>query len=58
VEEDDHEGEREEAVGAGLHTVFVNASNMPAGPNALRNNGEKVSMGGRGFQPVVVDLLE
>ncbi|KAF8217710.1 Metallo-dependent phosphatase-like protein [Mycena galopus ATCC 62051] len=41
----------------GEQTVFVNASNWPAGPNATRQ-GEPVGMGGPGVQPVVVDLLD
>ncbi|KAJ7484379.1 Metallo-dependent phosphatase-like protein [Mycena latifolia] len=38
-------------------TVFVNAANWPSGPNA-RRTGTRVKMGGQGFQPVVVDMLE
>lgn len=47
----------EEAVAGGEQTVFVNASNWAAGPNAARNN-EPVGAGERGVQPVIVDLLE
>ncbi|KAJ6572105.1 Metallo-dependent phosphatase-like protein [Mycena capillaripes] len=47
----------EEVIPEGAQTVFVNASNSPAGPNEWRN-GEAVAMGGPGVQPVVVDLRE
>ncbi|KAF7338730.1 Metallophos domain-containing protein [Mycena sanguinolenta] len=55
----DTEGDNaeEETVPAGEQTVFVNASNWPAGPNATRS-GEPVTVGGPGVQPVVVDLLD
>ncbi|KAJ6532768.1 Metallo-dependent phosphatase-like protein [Mycena vulgaris] len=51
------DGVSNETVGEGEQTVFVNASNWASGPNACRNN-EKVGMAGRGFQPVIVDLLD
>ncbi|KAJ7698568.1 Metallo-dependent phosphatase-like protein [Mycena rosella] len=38
-------------------TVVVNAANWPSGPNA-RRTGIRVKMGGQGFQPIVVDMLE
>lgn len=38
-------------------TIFVNAANSPSGPNA-RRTGMRVKMGGHGFQPIIVDLLE
>ncbi|PFH46953.1 hypothetical protein AMATHDRAFT_68646 [Amanita thiersii Skay4041] len=38
-------------------TVFVNAANMPSGPNAIRND-RMVTFGGPGYQPVVVDLKD
>ncbi|KAJ7201578.1 Metallo-dependent phosphatase-like protein [Mycena pura] len=50
--------EDELVVGDGEQTVFVNAANFPAGPNAV-SGGEPVhSVGGPGVQPVVVDLLD
>jgi hypothetical protein len=58
AEVDDSDAEiGEETVPAGAQTIFVNASNWPAGPNECRN-GQSVGMGGLGVQPVVVDLLE
>ncbi|KAJ7150948.1 Metallo-dependent phosphatase-like protein [Mycena crocata] len=51
------EGRDYEIVRDGPQTVFINASNSPAGPNAVRD-GEQVAAGGLGVQPVVVDLLE
>ncbi|KAK7059731.1 Ser thr protein phosphatase [Favolaschia claudopus] len=39
-------------------TIFVNAANYPSGPNAGRKPGRRVKMGGGGFQPIVIDLLE
>ncbi|KAK7046907.1 Ser thr protein phosphatase [Favolaschia claudopus] len=42
----------------GPETIFVNAANYPSGPNAGRKPGRRVKMGGGGFQPMVVDLLE
>ncbi|KAJ7150946.1 Metallo-dependent phosphatase-like protein [Mycena crocata] len=41
----------------GDETIFVNAANWPSGPNARRTGG-RVKMGGQGFQPIIVDLLE
>ncbi|KAJ7016569.1 Metallo-dependent phosphatase-like protein [Mycena alexandri] len=38
-------------------TIFVNAANMPMGPNA-RRMGVRLKMGDQPFQPIVVDLLE
>ncbi|KAJ7793411.1 Metallo-dependent phosphatase-like protein [Mycena olivaceomarginata] len=38
-------------------TIFANAANLPLGRNAWRA-GMRVKMGGLGFQPIVVDLLE
>ncbi|KAJ7794635.1 hypothetical protein B0H14DRAFT_120666 [Mycena olivaceomarginata] len=38
-------------------TIFANAANLPLGRNAWRA-GVRVKMGGLGFQPIVVDLLE
>ncbi|KAJ7718685.1 Metallo-dependent phosphatase-like protein [Mycena maculata] len=38
-------------------TIFVNAANWPSGPNA-RRTGMRVKMGGQGFQPIIVDLLD
>jgi hypothetical protein len=37
-------------------TVFVNAANWPAGPRAWRAG--RIGFGGKGFQPVVVDLKD
>ncbi|KAF8217708.1 Metallo-dependent phosphatase-like protein [Mycena galopus ATCC 62051] len=39
-------------------TIFVNAANYPMGRNAYQAGGVRVKMGGLGFQPVIVDLLE
>lgn len=38
-------------------TIFVNAANQPAGPKAKAHGGP-ISFGMKGFQPVVVDLLD
>jgi hypothetical protein len=38
-------------------TIFANTANLPLGRNAWRA-GVRVKMGGLGFQPIVVDLLE
>ncbi|KAK7059726.1 Metallophos domain-containing protein [Favolaschia claudopus] len=47
----------EETVPDGEHTIFVNASNWPSGHNEMRD-GQPVTVGGAGVQPVIVDLLE
>ncbi|KAJ7512429.1 Metallo-dependent phosphatase-like protein, partial [Mycena galericulata] len=36
-------------------TIFVNAANLPSGPNA-RRTGTRGKMGGEAFQPIIVDL--
>ncbi|KAJ7098249.1 Metallo-dependent phosphatase-like protein [Mycena epipterygia] len=51
------EHSREAATEGVEETLFVNAANWPSGPNA-RRTGTRVKMGGQGFQPVIVDLLE
>ncbi|KAJ7154659.1 Metallo-dependent phosphatase-like protein [Mycena filopes] len=48
-QENTDEGEEE--------TIFVNAANMPMGPNA-RRTGLRLKMGAQPFQPIVVDLLD
>ncbi|KAJ7753746.1 Metallo-dependent phosphatase-like protein [Mycena metata] len=49
---------RPETAGEGAkETIFVNAANMPMGPNA-RRTGMRLKMGDPPFQPIVVDLLE
>ncbi|KAJ6532770.1 hypothetical protein DFH09DRAFT_1092766 [Mycena vulgaris] len=42
---------------AAEQTCFVNAANSPAGPNS-RRDGVRVKVGGPGFQPVIVDLMD
>ena len=48
----------ESEAGEGVErTVFVNASNWPSGPRS-RRDGKNVGFGGKGFQPVIVDLKD
>ncbi|KAF7323637.1 Metallophos domain-containing protein [Mycena kentingensis (nom. inval.)] len=46
----------ERGTAPGQTTLFVNAANMPSGPNARRIPGGRGKMGGMGFQPIIVDL--
>ncbi|KAF7348576.1 Ser thr protein phosphatase [Mycena venus] len=55
--EPEQETQTDDAVEGPEETIFVNAANWPSGPNA-RRSGMRVKMGGQGFQPIIVDLLE
>ncbi|KAF7291927.1 Metallo-dependent phosphatase [Mycena indigotica] len=51
--------ERPDATGP-AETIFVNAANYPSGPVArlAAKSGARVNMGGKGFQPIIVDLVD
>ena len=44
--------------GEGEETIFVNAAAAPGGSRAKGDDGTMVDFGGKGFQPILVDMRD